>query len=56
MSERDYNTTARKLREDRSRVGVAVFGLYDSGVAGNESDVTGSSCESHQYFSPLLFK
>ena len=27
MSDKDYNVTTRKLREDRGRVGVAVFGL-----------------------------
>ena len=39
MSDRDYNVTTRKLRQDRGRVGVAVFGLNDSGI-NNESDIT----------------
>ena len=39
MSDRDYNVTTRKLREDHGRWGVAVFGLNDS-VINNESDVT----------------
>ena len=32
MSDRDYNVTTRKLRENRGPVGVAVFGLNDSGI------------------------
>jgi len=39
MSDRDYNVTTRKLRENRGPVGVAVFGLNDSGI-NNESDLT----------------
>jgi len=46
MSEslKDYNQTTCKLREDRSRVGVNVFGLDNSGVAGSVSDVSWEAC------------
>ena len=36
MSDRGYNVTTRKLSEDRGRMGVAVFGLNESGI-NNES-------------------
>ena len=49
MEDREYNQTTRKLREDRGRVGVTVFGLNDSGI-NNESDVTCKACNSRMFY------